>query len=203
MTQLGDDRSAPLAAAEGVEARLLDAASALFAERGYAAVGIREVARRAGVTIGALYHYANSKEMLLVSLLRRSYGRLMPVLQQAAPAGLPAAERIRALARAHIEAEVAQRDLWRVSRTELNLLTPGSRDEIVALRDRFESIWDRVIDEGVKQGEFRVRDARVARLCVLQMCNGVGTWFREGGRLSLGQVVEEVAESALRVLGAS
>ncbi len=199
MTQLDGD---PAVGVEGVETRLLDAASELFVERGYAAVGIREIAKRAGVTVGALYHYAASKEMLLVNLLRRSYGRLMPAIVAAAPAGLPPTRRLSMLTRAHILTEVAQRDLWRISRAELNLLTPASRAELVGLRDEFEGIWDDIIGDGIARGEFVVTDARVARLCVVEMCNGVGTWFREDGRLTLDQIIDEITRNALLILGA-
>lgn len=45
--------------------KLLTAARALFAERGYAAVGTEEIVRAAGVTRGALYHqFRNGKEQL-------------------------------------------------------------------------------------------------------------------------------------------
>jgi AcrR family transcriptional regulator len=40
---------------------LLDAASSLFAEHGYADVGVGAIARRAGVTSGAIYHHFASK----------------------------------------------------------------------------------------------------------------------------------------------
>ena len=43
---------------------LMDAARALFAERGFAGVGREEIVRRAGVTRGAMYHYFASKEEL-------------------------------------------------------------------------------------------------------------------------------------------
>lgn len=199
MTRLGGDKTVP---GTDVESRLLDAASDLFAERGYAAVGIREIAKRAGVTVGALYHYAPSKEALLVHLLRRSYGRLMPVIRAAVPPEVPAAERIRRLTREHILIEVAQRDLWRVSRAELNLLGPESRAELVALRDQFETVWDGVIADGLAAGEFSVNDARLTRLCLVELCNGVGTWYREDGRLSLDQIIDEMAAYALLLLGA-
>jgi AcrR family transcriptional regulator len=186
---------------QGVEARLLNAASELFAERGYAAVGIREIARHAGVTIGALYHYASSKEMLLVSLLRRSYARLMPVILEAGSTDVSPVERIRSLTTTHIRTEVAQRDLWRVSRAELNLLGSDARQEVVSQRDEFEAVWDKAIDDGITSGDFTVGDARVTRMCIVEMCNGVGIWYREDGRLTLDQIIDEVAHNALLMLG--
>ncbi len=45
--------------------RILDASRELFATRGWAATPIDEVARRAGVTKGALYHHFRDKTDLL------------------------------------------------------------------------------------------------------------------------------------------
>jgi AcrR family transcriptional regulator len=45
-------------------AALVDAARALFAERGFTAVGTPEIARRAGVTRGAMYHQFQDKAEL-------------------------------------------------------------------------------------------------------------------------------------------
>lgn len=49
--------------------RLLDAAAEVFAERGYDGAGVAEIARRAGVTTGAIYSRFSGKADLLVSAL--------------------------------------------------------------------------------------------------------------------------------------
>lgn len=50
--------------------KILCAASELFAERGYAATTVREIAARAGCTKPALYYYFQGKEALFIETLR-------------------------------------------------------------------------------------------------------------------------------------
>jgi AcrR family transcriptional regulator len=52
--------------------RILDAAIQLFSERGYAATGVQEIARSAGIEKAALYWHFGSKESLLAAVLDRT-----------------------------------------------------------------------------------------------------------------------------------
>lgn len=54
--------------------RLLDAALTIFAQRGYAATGIREILKVAGVTQPTLYHHFADKAALLQALIEQHYG---------------------------------------------------------------------------------------------------------------------------------
>lgn len=56
--------------AAATRARLLEIAAAVFVERGYAAVSLRDIARAAGVTKGAIYGHFRSKGQLLVEVIR-------------------------------------------------------------------------------------------------------------------------------------
>lgn len=57
--------------------KILDAATLCFAELGYAAASNREIARRAGVTSGSLYHYFDSKAALYRAALQDANQRLI------------------------------------------------------------------------------------------------------------------------------
>src|SRR5262245_8982557 len=54
---------------------LLDAAESLFSERGYASVGIREIADRAGANIAGIKYHFGSKSELYLATVRRAMSR--------------------------------------------------------------------------------------------------------------------------------
>jgi AcrR family transcriptional regulator len=57
---------------------LLDAALALFVDRGFAATRVEEVAARAGVSKGTLFLYFQSKEDLFKAVIRENIASLFP-----------------------------------------------------------------------------------------------------------------------------
>jgi AcrR family transcriptional regulator len=63
--------------------RILEAAAALFAERGHEATTMEEVAARAGFTVGALYRHFGGKPDLLLAVVGAALERI-PLFQQGA-----------------------------------------------------------------------------------------------------------------------
>ncbi len=60
----------------GTRERILDAAEALIAERGFDATSIREIAARSGDTIGTLSYHFKSKDLLLIEVVHRRFDAL-------------------------------------------------------------------------------------------------------------------------------
>lgn len=72
-----------LAMSDTRRAHVLDAARRVFADKGVEGASIREIAREAGYTAGALYSYFDSKEAIYAALLAESLDRLMAEVQAA------------------------------------------------------------------------------------------------------------------------
>jgi len=62
--------------------RILEAASRLFHEQGFAATGVATILREAGVNSGSMYHYFIGKEALLEGVLEWYLERLYPEVMQ-------------------------------------------------------------------------------------------------------------------------
>ena len=65
-----------------VQEELLDKATAVFAEKGYEATSLQDIADVVGISRSALYHYVSSKEALLQMLVEQVSGSLAEVLDQ-------------------------------------------------------------------------------------------------------------------------
>jgi AcrR family transcriptional regulator len=65
-------------------AALFDAGASLFAEKGYEAATMTEIALRAGASIGSLYQFFSSKEVLAEALFNRYIERMAQVLEEIA-----------------------------------------------------------------------------------------------------------------------
>ena len=67
---------------------------------------------------------------------------------------------------------------------------------------RHDSIFKRVIEEGVAEGDFVLTDATVARQCLLGALSFVPFWgYKSAGRYSVDELVEVVADTVLPLFG--
>ncbi|MER5625742.1 TetR/AcrR family transcriptional regulator [Streptosporangium sp. NPDC002544] len=177
------------------------AAVRLFAERGFAATGIREIGRAAGLNSATLYHYAGGKEELLAGIMRAGLGELLRAGREALEPSADPAVQLARLVLAQVATEAVNPLTCQVTDREVRALTGDNHAEIVAMRDDYESMFQRVLERGVRTGEFQITDLRVARLALLEMCNGVAVWYRPDGRLSVAQLQDRFVELSCRLVG--
>lgn len=76
MARHESDRKKKRRGREKTTERILDAAASLFAERGFTAVSVRDIAAEAGVSHALVHRYLGSKEQVYRATLARSEGAI-------------------------------------------------------------------------------------------------------------------------------
>jgi AcrR family transcriptional regulator len=176
-----------------------EAAVHLFAEQGYNATTLRDIARRASLTPGALYHHYESKDALLLEIMEQGMQNLMrSATAELAAAGSDPEERLRALVRAHVMVHGEHREEAIVADTELRALSAESRAAIQPIRDEYEVLWRQAIED-LAAGQLTL-DHALVRFAIIQMCNGVAHWYRPEGPLSLDKITDQFGDIAVRMV---
>jgi AcrR family transcriptional regulator len=103
-TAAGTPRETQVARSARTRGALLVAARELFAENGFAATGREEIAERAGVTRGALYHHFASKTELAAAVVEQLEGELVDLVVAAALRGSGVRDQLHRGCRAYMDA---------------------------------------------------------------------------------------------------
>ncbi|KIC42167.1 TetR family transcriptional regulator [Ruegeria sp. ANG-R] len=181
--------------------RIREAALGLFARHGYAAVSMRQIAGEVGVQAGALYNYTPDKQSLLFRLMRDHMQDLLAAYDDLDRPGDPQ-EALRQFVGFHIRFHLQRPDEVFIAYMELRNLTSENFTEIEALRRLYEDSLENILRKGQKSGQFSVTDTKITTLAVIAMLNGVITWYRSGGRLSLDEVEQVYWDMVRRAVSA-
>jgi AcrR family transcriptional regulator len=170
--------------------RILAAAVQLFAQYGYHAATMRDIAEISGIRAASIYYHYPSKQALLVEIMDTHMRDLNTSLQRIVQKPLPVEQRLHEAIANHIRLHTTYKSEFFIIDTEIRALEEGQRGAILALRDQYEMLLQSLLREGMEQGIFRQVDIKVASYALIAMCTEVATWFRPNGRLSVQQVID-------------
>ncbi|MFE4369700.1 TetR/AcrR family transcriptional regulator [Streptomyces sp. NPDC056835] len=180
---------------------VLSGALSAFHEHGYHGTTVRDIARRVGVTVPALYYHYENKQALLVALLDRLMRDVLDRCRAAtSDAGDDPVERFSLLVES-IVLYMANRRKLAFLDTEIRSLEPENHARYVALRDYLEhTLVDTVVD-GVEKHAFSTPYPADACRAVLAMCQGVANWYRPGGPLTPTEIARRYVDFCLGTVG--
>lgn len=188
--------------ADGTSRRILLSALVLFAERGYHAVPVREIAQGAGVRASSMYEYRAGKEDLLRELLVIGHEEHRHRLRAAlAVAGDDPAERVRELVRAHVAFHATYPLLASLCNRDLGSLSAAGLEAVLTVRREAEGLIMQTIREGVEAGVFTAGDPWLAGAAIGGMGIRVAEWFGPAAGYELEDVADAYADFALKLLG--
>ncbi|QDQ98739.1 TetR/AcrR family transcriptional regulator [Tomitella fengzijianii] len=183
-------------------ARLAEAATAAFAEKGFNGTTTRDIASAAGMSPAALYVHHSSKEELLYQISRAGHEETLRTVRAAAASEDDPAEVLCAVMHDFALQHARTRTRARIVNYELAALTPEHFAEIRELRRTIEHEFRTIVERGVASGDFDVPDPEFAAVALLSLGIDIARWFRSHGRWSPEHVAQSYAAMALRIVGA-
>lgn len=174
------------------------AAARLFADKGYVATSIQDVAEAVGMLKGSLYYYIDSKEQLLFDVIRGAHEPPLANVRALRDSDAPALEVLRRFVENHVAALVDDIDPITVFFHSFRHLSPAHQDVIVAERHEYDEFVRRLIERGKREGAIdEDADTLLAAMGVFGMMNWVYQWYRPGGRSKPEEIGRAIADIAI------
>lgn len=127
--------------------RILDAAIALFHERGYHATGIDDIGEAAGITGPGIYRHFPSKHHLLVALFDATATGRLDACERILASSQDERAALEALARDHAAFAIASRSVIAVYLQELGSLSTTDARRIRRRQRKYLDVWVRLLRE--------------------------------------------------------
>jgi TetR/AcrR family transcriptional regulator, cholesterol catabolism regulator len=184
--------------ADGREAQLLAIARKLFAQKGYDATSLRDIAEAAQITKAALYYYFPNKDALYERVVIESMDSLLAEVQAAVSRVPTPTQKVRAFLHASCESLEQRRDKWVAgSNAFWQAGSTGRRGLALTQRDAYEKLLRSCIEAGIACGELRPVDPAMAGRLLLSGLNQMARWHRIGGQLKANEVIDQYLDIVL------
>jgi len=205
-------KSTPAKAAEGdapsartdKEHKILSAAAALFARKGFENTSINEIGAACGLAKPTLYHYFRDKDSIYAGIVLTVLRELCEAVEDDVAREDGAAKKLRTYMLSHsrfFEERYAEYVAAQLGYRNLRL--PADRRTALRYRDRHESNLRRIIESGVSDGVFRRVDPSTSSRLVLSSLNWMVRWYKPDGPRRATEFADAYYELILHGLATS
>jgi len=172
---------------------LLQIAAELFAERGYKATTVRDIADAAGILSGSLYHHFDSKESMVHELLDSFQTQLFQRYDAVVDSGRSPREKLEDIVRISFGAVGSHRAEVAIFQADGAYLATFERFAYLKERNRrFRELWIELLRDGIAEGELRSDlDVELVYRFLRDTVWVAVSWYRPGGDLSPDQVADQ------------
>ncbi len=153
----------------------LNNAEALFAERGFHAASMRDIARAARISVAGLYYYLPSKQAALYFVCNRVFDRLEAAARELPSCGDPR-RRLETFVRGHLRHMIENRDAYRVLLHDMKALEGDLRSKLRVRRRHYFSLASDLVSRLETKNE--VVPPRLAVAALFGMLNWAPMWYQ-------------------------
>ncbi|MDQ4084984.1 MAG: TetR/AcrR family transcriptional regulator [Actinomycetota bacterium] len=178
---------------------LLDLSARLFAERGYGATTVRDIADEAGILSGSLYHHFSSKEQIVDEILSTFLDELFSEYRRIMAQDLGARQKLEAVVVESFRCIDRHHAAVAIFQNEAGKLAQSPRFSYLNDRGReFRALWRRILQDGVRSGAFRTGlDVDLVFRFLRDTVWVAVRWYRPGGPMSAETVAAQYLDIVL------
>jgi AcrR family transcriptional regulator len=143
----------------------------VVAAKGYAATTIRDIAKASKLKISTMYQYITTKEDVLFMITNGCMEELFADFELSLRQNGTATEKIKHAIDSLVEYIAKNRKYINLVYRETKSLNRENREKIFDLERRLVALWEQIISEGKRSGEFSVADPSLAAHFIYFLCN--------------------------------
>ena len=163
-------------------AQIVDVAARLFAENGYPATSIQDIADGAGLLKGSLYYYFKSKQEILLEVARAAHNIDLEELLSSMDEVGSASEKVRRYIEYFVRNIASHPVTTAAFYRGMRYLEPDESTEIFDVRDRYEAALAEVIAAGQRDGSITAGPpAELLVIGILGLVNSIARWYEADG----------------------
>jgi AcrR family transcriptional regulator len=172
---------------------LVKLAAELFAEKGFQATTVREIADEAGILSGSLYHHFDSKESIVDEVLSGYLDELLTSYRAAMERGGTPRELLSELVVIAFGTLETRRAAITVMQNDWNYLRQLDRfSYLVKAEEEVEAMWVGLLKDGAKKKVFRSDvDPKLTYRLVRDTIWVAVRWYRPDGPLTTKRIAEQ------------
>jgi AcrR family transcriptional regulator len=183
--------------------QIVQAARTLFVEHGFLATRVEDIAKKAGLSKGAVYFYFESKRVLFDTLVEEEVAVTLSFLELASADSRPAAEKLVELGMKYLNyyGGLQQPPRFFLLMTEMAIRDEGIRARALQIHTQFVDLLAALIGQGISEGAFRQQDPRAAALMLKALVDGLAGQSAVGIRPDMGRLSTDGIRLILEGLG--
>ena len=164
---------------------VLSKAATEFRKRGFERTTVKQVAEACDMLPGSLHYRYNTKEALLLDLMRLAMEKVTDAVLKAGLSHSTPEKQVRACIKAHLQILLSESDMVYVLLFEWRSLEGEAAKEMLELRDRYEKLWAAMLKLLAEKKYIREDvDLDLLRRIGLGALNWVAVWYQPNGKYS-------------------
>jgi AcrR family transcriptional regulator len=182
--------------------KILEHATEVFCEKGYAAASMRDLSRATGMSLAGMYHYFGSKERLLYLIQKHTFSTILSSLRDRPLQSRDPEQGIRAFIDNHLEYFLEHQQAMKVLSHEDEVLDGEYGREIARIKREYYQTCRELLDRYKKEKGLEF-DSRTAVLSLFGMMNWIYTWYNPRLDGKADRLAEDMSNIFFKGVGSS